>query len=166
MKESFEIEQHTSLMDFYKLMIVLSFQNKRFRRIYFLIAGVGVILALMQFLSPQPNWKQVLANLLLTTLFPLFFFLAGGFLLTVIIYLLKPGFFKATYLLNHWGMIRTTAKMKIELPWSKFIKWKETKDHILLFIIEYDAHIISKKNIAEQDIPDLRRLLGEKIGLF
>ncbi|HEV7779848.1 MAG TPA: YcxB family protein [Chitinophagaceae bacterium] len=63
-------------------------------------------------------------------------------------------------------MIRTSAKAEIQLSWSRFLKWKETKDFFLLFIVEHDVHIISKRNLEQQDLPELRTLLSEKIGLF
>jgi hypothetical protein len=166
MKESFEIKQQTTPGEFYKLTVSLSFKNKKIRRIYFLIVAVGTISSLTELLSPKPSWVQVVAGFMIGALFPLIFFLVGSFVLILLIYMIRPGFFRATYFLNHWGMIRTSAKAEIQLSWSRFLKWKETKDFFLLFIVEHDVHIISKRNLEQQDLPELRTLLSEKIGLF
>lgn len=166
MKESFEIKQETHILDFCKVAISLGFKNKKLRRLYYLLIIIGSIVGLLEFASPKPNWLHAISNLLIIVIFPLLFFIVAGFILTVLLYFIRPDFFKATFLLNHWGMSKKTATAEYSRPWSGFIKWKETKSFFLLFIVEHDAHIITKKNINETDIPDFRKFLGDRIGLF
>ena len=108
MQDSFEIKQNTTLFDFHRVTVSLTFKNKKLRRVYYFIVIVGVIASLSEFADPKPNWVHAVGNLSIVMLVPLLFFIVGTLVLSAVIYLVKPELFKATFLFNHWGMHKKT----------------------------------------------------------
>ena len=165
MKESFEIIQHTTLWEFYKLALYFSYKNKKFRQFYFIILFVSVVSAILGFVSGDgSDLAETILAVAIAILVPVVFFVLGTLIITVILHLVRPAVFKASFQFDHWGMHKRTGSQEITRPWRAFVKWKETKEIFLLFIGEQDAHFISKRVLGESDVPAFRSLLQERIG--
>lgn len=60
-------------------------------------------------------------------------------------------------------MHKVMGAAEYSFPWKDFTRWKETKSFFLLFMKNYDGHIISKKILDEKEQQELREFLRERL---
>src|SRR5205085_2741647 len=109
---------------------------------------------------------SIFFQFLFLPVFILLFFFVFVSIGAAILMLMKPDNFKnISYRFTHWGMEKTTTDMNFSRQWSKFLKYKETKHFILLYVSENDAHIIQKRKFqTKEEVNDFLALVSKKIG--
>ena len=50
-----------------------------------------------------------------------------------------------------------------DLEWKTFIRWFEGKNHFLLYTSRAHFHVVPKRALAEQQLPELRALLSQRV---
>ncbi|MDP4263665.1 MAG: YcxB family protein [Bacteroidota bacterium] len=168
---TFSINYSLSYREYFKAMLFLGIRMKTIKRLFLFIFILGGVSALLNLISPHKHeyeWYRVILPILFLPLFPALFFLVFGLLGSLLIYQLKPQFFKnLTYHFTHWGMAKAGKGLNMTTPWRYFIKWRETKSFLLLYVTLNDAHIIPKRAFKnEGELENFRILIREHIGLF
>src|SRR5882724_10119220 len=155
MADEFIIPQKLTLWDFYRATLYVVVRNTRVRRIFYFIAGVGVLGLLLSLgATPKPNGKPLIPVLqfLLPFLILVLFIFIGTFIVCALIKLLKPAIFSnMTYQFTHWGIYKKSDTIDYSIPWRNIIKVKETKSFIFLYFSKDDAHVIQKKMFRHND---------------
>jgi hypothetical protein len=166
MKDYFEIRQTINVFDFYKGVFRVWLKNKKLRFFVYLPALGVLIFGLMTILaSPKPGqvFVSVIGQALFVLGFTLCFYLAGLFIILLLMRAARPGLFKDTiYTFNHWGMHKKAGPAEYSWPWKDCVKWEETRSLFYIYIKGNDAHIISKKAIDEKEQEEFRDFLKDR----
>lgn len=147
MQDTFVKNQNLTPGEFFSVFIYSMVRMKIVKRLVLFLFVVAALSACLEFLSALGNVKiySILLPFLYMT-FPVAFIATAGLLISVLFFLLKPNHFKdITYTFTHWGMEKKGRDFELTKPWSKFLKFKETKKFVLLYMTKNDPEIIKKK---------------------
>lgn len=166
MTETFTFKETKTFKEYSSITIYQTFRKKIVKRILIFLIIVSILRVILEFaLGNNLKWYMVIFNLLLAPVFLVAFIYVVGFLVTILFMKIKPAAFRnITTQFTHWGMERTGEEFQISVPWSKFLKYRESKKFILLYITDDDSFIIQKKAFdSNEQLEDFRHLISEKI---
>jgi hypothetical protein len=165
MTETFTFKETTTFKDYLAIFYYQTFRKIIVKRIFIFLIIVSIFSAILEFaLAKNLKWDKVIFNLLVAPVFLVAFLYVVGFLVTILLWKFKPAIFKATNKFTHWGMERRGEGFELSIPWNKFLRYKETKKYILLYITKDDAFVIRKKLFdSDEQLEDFRHLVSEKI---
>ena len=154
MTKTFIIKQDMNYFEFLSAMFYQVSTMKLVRRLFLFsfIISLGSLLLDLTTSSYNRDWNHIIFDSLLYPLFFLFFFLFIVLVGAGVLIITRPNHFKnVTYTFTHWGMEKVGKDIEFSRPWSKFLKFKESKHFIFLFITNNDAHIIQKRMFKSND---------------
>ena len=169
-QDTFKIQQRLSFIELYKAVLYISLRNKKFKKFYYLIPGLILFASGVSFiLTPKKDhshWISLLPSILLPALFPIVFFFAVLFLISILSILIKPYYFKdVTYEFTYWGVIKKGKRFEQSFQWKDFLSLRETKSFILLYLTQNDALIIQKKMFANTgELENFKNFLDNQLG--
>jgi hypothetical protein len=148
MKETFVVNQNLKLKEFLSAVYYISLKSKLIRRIILLAIIFSCAGILIDIIAEKDFTLNTIFSNLFLPFFLIIFFSIVIAIGAILLMILKPGNFKnITYTFTHWGMEKIGRGIDFTRSWNKFLKYKETKHFIFLFITENDAHIIQKRNV-------------------
>ena len=167
MEETFNIKQDFNLGEYLIATFYVTAKMKMVRRIFLVGTVIGFLNAILD-TALSPNGKSVFFivwKLLFLPLFLFLFFSVGIIILSLIIYKLKPQFFKGlNYRFNHWGMEKFGNNVDVSIPWSQFLKYYESKNFIYFFINNNHSHIVQKRMFDSTiELDNFRNFISKKI---
>ena len=168
MQEQITINQSLTTVDLFKASILFALGNRRMRTIFYLIPSIMVITSALSIALANKEERLMEAfKLISSILMVAFIFCALFFILSFLMIIVKPNLFKnISYTFNNRGIIKKGKNLEFTRPWDKFIKWRETKSFILLYISENDAHIILKRSITVEKSIVMKNIIETHLGLF
>ena len=123
---------------------------------------------LISFLIPVKKviWYIVIGQFLLILFFLFMFFIILGALLVFLFMKIKPRLFTKTVLtFTHWGMERDGETFTYTTPWSKFLKFTETKQYFFLLITDKESYVIQKRMLEnDSEMKSFKLFISERIG--
>ena len=166
MTETFTLKETTTFKEYLTILYYQTFRKRIVKRILIFLGIVSILRVVLEFaLGVNTKWHLVIFNLLLAPLFLVAFLYVVPFLIAILLRKFKPAVFNATNKFTHWGMERTGEGFHVAMPWRKFVKYRETKKFILLYITKDDAFVIQKKVFdSNEQLEDFRQLILDKIG--
>lgn len=167
MGETFNIKQDFDLAEYLIATFYVTAKMKMVRRIFLFGTIIGLLNAILDTtLSTEgKNLFFIIWKFLFLPLFLFLFFGAGITILSIIIYKLKPQFFKEiNYRFNNWGMEKFGDKVNVSVPWNHFLKYHESKDSFYLFLNNNHSHIVQKRMFnSTEEIENFRNFISQKI---
>jgi len=142
---------------------------KIIKRLFIFLTIVSLLNAILNsVVSPNKKviWHVVVGQFILLPAFLFMFLIVVGALITFLLMTLKPKLFsKTTLIFTHWGMEKTGEIINYSTPWSKFIKYKETKNYIFLYISDKESHVVQKRMFKEsEELEHFKNFISELIG--
>jgi YcxB-like protein len=170
MKETFIINQELKLKEVLSAFYYLIPRMRLIKKIFLFSFIAGMMTSIVEFSSHTKNstiWYIFIFRLLFLPSFLALFFFVFIFLAAVLMMKLKPDHFRnVTYRFTHWGMEKTGKGINLTKPWSEFIKFRETKNFILLYITNDDAHIIQKKMLnSNEELESFKQFISQHIKI-
>jgi YcxB-like protein len=137
---------------------------KLVRRLFlfsFIASLVGLVLNLITTSGQVKNWYYIILEPLTYPLFLFAFFFVLTIIGAILLMTFRGNHFKdVTYTFTHWGMEKIGKGIEFSRPWSKFLRFKESRHFLFLYISENDAHIIQKRMFKSDDeIESLKQLI-------
>jgi hypothetical protein len=173
MRDKFEIVQTMSVFDFYKGTIRVWRKHKKLRFFVFLPALMLLIFGLLSIpgsSKPGQVSVSVLSDVLFLLVFTICFYVAGLFILLLLMRVLRPALFKnISYTFNHWGMYKRMEAREYSIPWRDFTGWEETRSFFILYVgvkNAQDGHIISRKGLDEKEWHEFIEFLKERFSQY
>ena len=153
MKDTFTIKQTLKLSEFSYFVLYMVLRKRMVRGILLFVFIVNLIGIFLNFLPRMKYSSHSIITQIVFIPIPLLIIIILSFLVSGLLFISKPGLFKnVTYTFNHWGMEKRGNDFEFSRPWNKFLKYKETKNLILLYITESDAHVIQKKVFSNSEL--------------
>ncbi len=152
-------------MHFFELLSAIYYQATQMKVVkrlflFIVIFSVGSLLLDLFVSGFDKNWKHIIFDFLLYPCILLLFITA----VALILVLVQSNHFKnVTYYFNNWGMEKTGKRIDFNRPWSKFLKFKESKHFIFLYITENDAHIVQKRMFGDDELKRFKELISERL---
>ena len=167
MTDTFTLKDTTTFKEYLSILYYQIFRKRIVKGIFVFLTIISLVSVLLGFvLQERMNWYKAVFNLLLAPVFLIAFVYVVGFLVAILLWKFKPAIFNTTNKFTHWGMERTGEGFEISIPWNKFLRYKETKKYLLLFITKDDALVIQKKIFeSTEQLEDFRKLISEKISV-
>lgn len=158
--ETFTIKQEVSLLEFIYMLLTSLSRLKMIQTIFIFTILAGVISNLNNILSYKGFVHFLYYPIALSVFFIFFIVIFATYLMN-----LKPYNYKnVIYYFNDSGMLKRGNGFEISRAWTGFIKYTLTKNYILLYISENDAHIIQKRMFENSiDLENFIKLLNSKI---
>ena len=168
MPETLTVKQDMKPLEFLNAVYFQTSRMKLIKRLFFLSIILGVLNASLDILSPVGGnviWYQIVIDFFIAPVFIVLFFFVFITVGAILLMLLRRNHFtNVTYNFTHWGMEKIGKGIEFTRPWNKFLKFRETKHFIFLYITPNDAHIIQKRMfINNEEIEDLRKLISAQV---
>jgi hypothetical protein len=169
MQETIIVNQEIGFKEFLKASFCLLPRMKSIQKVFKFLLAIGLFIALLGLFSqPLSNtkWYLLILDILIPSLSLLIFlivFMPIGLFAQM---KLKPNNFKdITYRFTNSGMEKIGKGINISNPWNKFLRSEETKNFILLFISDNDAHIIQKRMFEDDEkMENFKTMIFNYIG--
>lgn len=149
MNENFIIKHDFTFTEYLGVTFYLMFRMKVIKRLLIFLIIIGILSGLLTITMARQTTGillPVLARMLLLPLSLVLFLCLFTTLVTLVLYIFKPGIFKGgQYIFNHWGMQRTGGGIDISFPWSKFLKYHESSRFIFLYLNEKVTYVVQKR---------------------
>lgn len=148
MPDTFIVNQHLTFGEICRIFVYTIARIRRLRVVFLLPFCMVFVLNIILFLLDKNmiSLSSVILQPFIVLLFMSAIILVPVFVYYAFLYLLKPHQFKnITYQFTHWGMEKNGVGIDFSRQWSKFLKFRETKHFILLYLTVNDAHIIQKR---------------------
>lgn len=164
MTETFTVKQEIKFSEFLNVIFFQASKMKLIRRLFlisFVVSFASVVLDLVTTSEQTRNWYQLIFSFLVYPVFLFLFLSVAMILAAILLIILRPNHFKnVTYLFTHWGMEKTGKGIEFSRPWRKFLKVRESRHFIFLYISENDAHVIQKRMFSsKEEIEEFKQLI-------
>lgn len=169
MSQTYIINQKFTFLEFLSITYFQVSRMKLIKRLFLFSAIAGLANALLNaFGVPHKNliWYVFIVQFLSLPVFLILFLVVAGTLITILLMLLKPRLFtKTTLTFTHWGMEKKGEIINYSAPWSKFMKFTETKKNLFLYISDNEAHVVQKRMFEDNtQLENFKAFLSERIS--
>jgi len=165
MTEIFTLKQELTWREFISAIFNILFNLKATKQILLVLLGFCLVNSTLNLTAPgkETRWYFII---LASCALPLFFFTFFTVAITLVASLFmiaRPQLYKNNTLrFTHWGMEKTGKGFEVTLPWSKFIKFRETNNFILLYTTEKDAEVIQKRMFRDaSQLDEFKNFISE-----
>jgi hypothetical protein len=139
MKDTYSFEQTFTGLQYVRLGLYTLSVNKYIRRLFIFIAIISISGAVLSFYAHGENEVVTTWSLISYAIGPplsiLLFFSVLVALVCLFMVKFKPDSINGVrYTFTHWGMERVARNGEITVPWRDFIRLKETKGFLFIYI--------------------------------
>lgn len=168
-RETYTLHQTLKLSEILLGAYYIASRTKIIKIVFFLVLVIGVLREVLElFLSSQGpiKWYMVIYDALVSPLFIFLFFFVFISLGVLLLTIIRPGNYRdLTYRFTHWGMKKSGKNIDVSIPWNKFLRLRESKHFLFLYISESDAHFFHKKTFESQlEIEDFKQFVSCQIS--
>ncbi|MDO6435705.1 YcxB family protein [Flavitalea sp. BT771] len=168
-RETYTLHQTLKLSEILLGAYYIASRTKIIKVVFFFVLIIGVLresLALALATQSSIKWYIVIFDTIAGPLFIFLFFFVFISLGVILLTVIRPGNYRdLTYRFTHWGMEKSGKNIDFTRPWSKFLRLRESKHFLFLYISENDAHFFHKKAfVNDQEIEDFKQFVSRQIG--
>ena len=168
MQDTYIISQEFTFLEYLGILYDQLLRMKIVKRLFIFAIIVGLLNAILNTLpiAGKIIWYVAIGQFLLLPFFLIMFFIIVGALITFLLMILKPKLFtKIKITFTHWGMEKKGDTINYSSPWSKFIKYKETKKYFFLYISDKEPHLVQKRMFeSKTQLENFRIFISDRIG--
>jgi YcxB-like protein len=168
MAGTFIIDQELNLWESLSHANYMIFKMKIVRKIilFSIIAGLWSILS--DFFGPVKHLIPWYISAIKIVALPIFTCLFVSFFISLFVIIerkRKPSSVKkATYRFTAWGMEKTSVLGVFTRPWNQFLKFRESRHFLILYITENDGHVIQKRMFKnESEFEEFKQLVAANV---
>jgi len=168
-RETYTLHQTLKLSEVLLGSYYIASRTKMIKIVFFFVLIIGVLREALELAMPTQRpikWYIVIFDTIAGPLFIFLFFFVFISLGVILLRVIRPDNYRdLTYRFTHWGMEKSGKNINFSRQWSKFLRLRESKHFLFLYISENDAHFFHKKTFEnDQETEDFKQFASRQIG--